>query len=85
MRIADEKWFSEMVLDKGCHSNDSLLYLEEMTLRPYVSEPERGRRNWKGKARAKEAVYANRRRIHGERGKRLLRQRGEMLERPFAH
>ena len=33
----------------------------------------------------REAVYANRRRIRGVRGKRLLRQRGELLERPFAH
>ena len=31
------------------------------------------------------AVYANRRRIRGVRGKRLHRMRGEMLERPFAH
>ena len=31
------------------------------------------------------ATYANRRRVRGERGKRLLRQRGEKLERPFAH
>jgi len=31
------------------------------------------------------AVYANRRRIRGERGKSLLRQRGEKLERSFAH
>jgi transposase len=30
-------------------------------------------------------VYANRRRIHGARGKRLLRRRGELLERPCAH
>ena len=30
-------------------------------------------------------TYANRRRIRGARGKRLLRQRGELLERPFAH
>jgi hypothetical protein len=30
-------------------------------------------------------VYANRRRIRGERGKRLLRQRGEKVERSFAH
>jgi hypothetical protein len=30
-------------------------------------------------------VYANRRRVEGERGKRLLRRRGELLERPFAH
>ncbi len=33
----------------------------------------------------KEAVYANRRRIRGERGKRMQRQRGEKIERNFAH
>ena len=30
-------------------------------------------------------MYANQRRAEGERGKRLLRRRGELLERPFAH
>ena len=30
-------------------------------------------------------MYANRRRIRGTRGKRLLRKRGELLERPCAH
>ena len=30
-------------------------------------------------------MYGNRRRIRGERGKQLLRQRGELLERTFAH
>lgn len=54
-------------------------------IRAYVSEPKRGRRRWEGKRREKEAVYANRRRVKGERGKRLLRTRGELLERPFAH
>jgi transposase len=81
----DERCLSEMVLDKGYHSNGSLLYLDEMTLRSYVSEPERGRRCWTKSPEAREAVYANRRRIRGERGRRLLRRRGEMLERPFAH
>jgi hypothetical protein len=33
----------------------------------------------------RDTVYRNRRRIHGARGKRLLRQRGERLERPCAH
>ena len=51
----------------------------------YCSEPERGRRRWEGKQEEQAAVYANRRRIRGERGKRLLRQRGEKLERSFAH
>ena len=45
----------------------------------------RGRRNWRGKPTARAAVYRNRRRIRGARGQRLLRQRGERLERPFAH
>ena len=48
-------------------------------------EPRRGKRRWRGDRQGQEAVYANRRRIRGERGQRLLRQRGERLERPCAH
>lgn len=75
----------EVVTDKGYHSNDVVMALEEMGIRGYVSEPKRGRRTWKDKACERHAVYANRRRIRGVRGKRLLRRRGELLERPFAH
>ena len=38
-----------------------------------------------GKDEEKAAVYQNRRRIRGERGKRVLRQRRERVERTFAH
>jgi transposase len=76
---------AEVVMDKGYHSNDTLVTLQEVEYRTYISEPDRGRRNWKGKEQEKRAVYANRRRIRGNRGKRLLRLRGELLERPFAH
>ena len=75
----------EVVADKGYHSNDTLLDLETDGHRTYVSEPNRGRRKWTNKADAKRAVHANRQRIRGERGKRLLRKRGELLERPFQH
>lgn len=75
----------EAVADKGYHSNAVLRDLEEMTVRSYIAEPERGPRNWKGKAAEAAAVYANRRRIHGGRGKRLLARRGERIERNFAH
>ena len=34
---------------------------------------------------AQAPVYGNRRRVRGVRGKRLLRQRGEYIERSFAH
>jgi transposase len=76
---------AELVLDKAYHSNDSLVLLKEVEVRSYCSEPDRGRRNWIGKQEEKAAVYQNRRRIRGERGKRLLRQRGELVERSFAH
>jgi transposase len=75
----------EAVTDKGYHSNDTLQALAEAEVRSYISEPDRGRRCWRGKAEAQQAVYGNRRRIGGERGKQLLRQRGELLERSFAH
>lgn len=75
----------EVVADKGYHSNATMTGVKERGLRSYVSEPNRGRRRWKGKDDAKKAVYANRRRIRGNRGKRLLRRRGEKVERAFAH
>ena len=74
----------EVVADKGYHSNETMVFAA-IGVRSYVSEPDRGRRHWKGQAAARDAVYANRRRIRGARGKRLLRQRGELLERPNAH
>ena len=76
---------AEVVADKGYHSNATMVAFAAVGVRSYVSEPDRGRRNWKGKAAAREAVYASRRRIRGARGQRLLRQRGERLERPNAH
>lgn len=75
----------EVVTDKGYHGNDALVEMHRREYRTYVSEPDRGRRKWKGKPKEQKAVYANRRRIRGERGKRLMRKRGELLERPFAH
>jgi transposase len=75
----------EVVADKGYHSNQVMVDLEAVGVRSYISEPDRGRRNWKEHPEARDAVYRNRRRIRGTRGKRLLRQRGERLERPCAH
>jgi len=75
----------EMVADKGYHSNETMSDFVELEIRSYVSETDRGRRDWEGKQAERDAVYANRRRIRGERGRRLLRQRGELIERSFAH
>src|SRR5437764_10175252 len=67
----------EVVGDKGYHSNDVAVGLAELQIRTYIAEPARGVRNWQGKEAEKEVVYANRRRIRGEYGKRLQRRRGE--------
>lgn len=80
-----EQGVCEVVTDKGYHSGPSLVAMREMGVRSYVSVPQQPRRNWKNKAGEQAAVYANRRRVEGERGKQLLRRRGEFLERPFAH
>jgi Transposase DDE domain len=69
----------EVVGDKGYHSNDSLVDLEAVGVRTYISEPDRGRRNWTKHPEARDAVYRNRRRIRGARGQRLLRTSGTPL------
>src|SRR5215216_6540073 len=83
--VPDGDGIAEVVADKGYHSNQVMVDLEAVGVRSYISEPDRGRRNWEHHPEARAAVYRNRRRIRGTRGKRLLRQRGERLERPFAH
>ena len=83
--VADSEGPKEVVTDKGYHSNQALVALEAVGVRSYISEPDRGRRDWQKNPEARDAVYRNRRRIRGTRGKRLMRQRGELLERPFAH
>jgi transposase len=75
----------ELIADKGYHSNQTMIDLEAVGLRSYVAEPERGRRDWSKEPAAQTSVYANRRRIGGSRGRRLMRQRGERIERSFAH
>lgn len=83
--VVDSDGPANLVTDKGYHSNEVLVRLKQSDVRSYISEPERGRRNWNGKAEARDAVYGNRRRIRGEHGKALIRRRGELLERSFAH
>lgn len=83
-KISDQA-LTEAVADKGYHSNEVTSRLRQDNIRTYISEPDRGRRNWTDKAVEREAVYANRRRIRGRRGRRLMRKRGELVERSFAH
>src|SRR5713101_6237421 len=66
-------------------SNQTMVDLDAVEIRSYMAEPDRGRRDWSEEPEAQAPVYANRRRIRGRRGRRLMRQRGERIERSFAH
>ena len=83
--VKDPQPLEEIIADKGYHSNQTMLDLEAVGIRSYVAEPDRGRRDWSKEPAAQAPVYANRRRIRGPRGRRLMRRRGEMIERSFAH
>jgi transposase len=75
----------EIIADKGYHSNQTMVDLDAVGLRSYIAEPARGRRDWSKEPEAQAPVYGNRRRIRGRRGRRLMRRRGEYVERAFAH
>src|SRR5439155_1877213 len=76
----------ELVADKGYHSGAVVKRMKTYEVRSYIPEKkQKGRRNWAGKAAEQQAVYGNRRRVRGEYGKSLLRRRGELVERSFAH
>lgn len=82
-KMADEP--KEVVADKGYHSKCVMLALLLAGWRTYIAEPRRGRQRWDGQSEERDAVYGNRRRKNGERGKGLMRRRGEIIERTFAH
>jgi transposase len=85
-----EGWIEDAVADKGYHSAKTVTtFAEETPYRTYIAEPKlpAGKSHiWIDKpSEQRNAVYANRRRIRGVRGKRLQRQRSEKVERTFAH
>lgn len=82
-KMADEP--AEAVADKGYHSKCVLLSLLWAGWRTYIAEPRRPRQRWEAQHDERDAVYANRRRKNGDRGKALMRRRGEIIERTFAH
>lgn len=83
--VAEPQSLDEIIADKGYHSNLTMVDLDAGGIRSYMAEPDRGRRDWSETAAAQAPVYGNRRRIRGPRGRRLMRRRGETVERSFAH
>ena len=83
--VEEPQALEEIIADKGYHSNQTMVDLDAVGIRSYIAEPDRGRRDWSEQPEAQAPVYGNRRRIRGPRGRRLMRRRGETIERSFAH
>jgi transposase len=76
----------ELVADKGYHSGAVLEQMKELEVRTYIPEKKQaGKRHWEGKQGQQQAIYHNRQRVRRDYGKSLLRRRGELVERTFAH
>ena len=76
----------ELVADKGYHDTRLLAQCTRWQVRTYIPERKQKVRRWTDKAPELEAAFrANRRRVRGEKGKRLNRWRSERCERSFAH
>jgi transposase len=77
---------TELVADKGYHDNTLLAQCALIGIRTYIPERRQKSRRWDDKPpEFEQAFRANRRRVQGERGRRLSRWRSERCERPFAH
>jgi transposase len=85
VEMVSEVGVERVVADKGYHSKQSLQDLAEVGVRTVIAEPERKRQKWSGQSAAQAAVYANRRRLDTQTAKALMRRRGELIERTFAH
>jgi transposase len=77
----------EVVADKGYHKVELLRELRRADYRTYIPVPDqKGERKFtdKGGMLAREAFHDNRKRVRRAKGKKLLRLRGERIERTFA-
>jgi len=76
----------EVVEDKGYHDNAFLAWCVGWGLRTYIPQRKQKTRIWTDKPEEYQAAFrANRRRVRGDKGRRLNRWRSERCERSFAH
>ena len=80
---------AELVADKGYHSRDGLKELHDSPWKTRITEPapptgKGGILRWHGDDQARNAVYANRRRLLSGVAKQAFKLRAEIVERAFA-
>ena len=77
---------TQLVADKGYHDNRLLAQCANWQVRTYIPERKQKSRVWTDQPEEYERAFrGNRRRVRGEKGRRLNRWRSERCERTFAH
>lgn len=87
VRAGSEQAIGEVVGDKGYHKIETIGWTDENGIDTYLPEKkQKGEHNWnKYSEHQKEAYELNEQRVKSEYGRKLLRRRGELVERSFAH
>ena len=87
LRAGSEQAIEEVVGDKGYHKIESIGWTDENGIDTYLPEKKQtGTRNWNKYSKHQKAAYElNEQRVKSEYGRKLLRRRGELVERSFAH
>ena len=75
----------QVVVDKGYHSDATLLELETAGQEAHIPEPKRAEGDFKRKPEVKRAVEGNRERVGSAEGQQLQKLRTEKVERSMAH
>jgi transposase len=84
-RPTDSLTIASATADKGYHAPGELSQLQREGIRTVISDPVKNRNFAKLSQEAAKAVRAAKRSASSESGKQLLKQRGQHLERSFAH
>lgn len=85
VETVSEVGLEQVMADKGYHGRQVLEEWAAAAVRTVIAEPERKPQKRAGPRAAQPAVYANRRRLNSKIGEALMRRRGELIERSFAH
>lgn len=87
LRAGSEVAIEEAGGDKGYHKIEGIGWADEKGIDTYLPEKkQKGTRDWNKYSKQQKVAYElNEQRIQSEYGRKLLRRRGELVERSFAH
>lgn len=87
LRAGSGQALEEAVGDKGYHKIATMGWADENGIDTYLPEKkQKGTHDWsKFSAQEKQSYELNQQRVTSEYGRKLLRRRGELVERSFAH